>query len=233
MTAPTYEPLGDQALLVRWGDAIDADANRRVHAAAARLRAAAPAWLVDCVPAYAALAVFFDANVVGGEEPMRDVRVAVEALVDVGDATDRSSAARVVEIPACYAAAHGPDLDDVAAATGLDVAQVISRHAAVDYRVAMLGFSPGFPYLLGLDAALAVPRLATPRVRIPAGSIGIGGAQTGVYPNEGPGGWRLIARTPLALFDPRRAPPSLLQPGDRVRFVPIDEARFDALARRA
>jgi KipI family sensor histidine kinase inhibitor len=217
MDRPTLEPLGDQALLLRWGDVAEVDANRRVHAFAAALRVTGAPWLVDCVPGYASLAVFFEGV---------DVAVVREQLLTLttSDPVAGEANSRLVEIPVAYGGEHGPDLDDVASATGLTPAQVVERHAQVDYLVAMLGFSPGFPYLLGLDPQLAVPRLATPRTRVPAGSVGIGGAQTGVYPNEGPGGWRLIGRTASVLFDAKREPPSLLLPGDRVRFVPVDAA---------
>lgn len=223
------ETLGEQALLLRWGDAVDPSVNRHVHAVAARLRTGAPAWLRDVVPAYASVAVFFDDAVA-----MDTVRAYIDARLDggvdaIGDAVEP---ARVVEIPVCYGGDHGPDIDAIAAHHGLAADDVVAMHAAGEYTVAMLGFSPGFPYLIGLDPALAMPRLDTPRLRVPAGSVGIGGAQTGVYPDAGPGGWRLLGRTPLALFDPARDPPSLLQPGDRVRFVPIDAARFDALHAR-
>ena len=223
MGTPTIETLGDQALLLRWGDTVDAAINARVHAAAAHLRGAMLPWLVDCVPAYASLAVFFD-----GIAPERAAEAVSRRLADAS-ASIAAVSSRLVDIPVCYGGEHGPDLDEVARHTGLDATQVIERHAHPDYHVAMLGFSPGFPYLLGLDAALAVPRLATPRVRVPAGSVGIGGTQTGAYPHAGPGGWRLIGRTPLALFDARRDPPARLLPGDRVRFVPIDATQFTAM----
>ena len=228
MIEPTVEPLGDQALLLRWGDAIDIAVNRRVHAVAARLRAAGAPWLVDCVPAYASLAVFFDAAAIAGDQPMEAVAAHVRESIGAAGADADPSSSRLVEIPVCYDAPHAPDLADVANACGLDEAQLVARHARPEYVVAMLGFSPGFPYLLGLDPALAVPRLATPRVRVPAGSVGIGGAQTGIYPDAGPGGWRLIGRTPVALFDAGRSEPTTLLPGDRVRFVPIDAATFEA-----
>jgi KipI family sensor histidine kinase inhibitor len=123
------------------------------------------------------------------------------------------------DIAVHYGGEHGPDLDALAEHAGLPSRDVIELHAAGEYRVAMLGFSPGFPYLLGLDPRLAMPRLDTPRTRVPAGSVGIGGAQTGIYPQSGPGGWRIIGRTTLALFDPLHDPPTLLAPGDRVRFI--------------
>jgi KipI family sensor histidine kinase inhibitor len=128
---------------------------------------------------------------------------------------------RLVEIPVRYGGADALDLDAVAARAGLTCEEVIARHTAAEYRVAMLGFAPGFPYLLGLDPALAMPRLDTPRQHVAAGSVGIGGAQTGIYPRPGPGGWRIIGRTDAVLFDATRASPSLLAPGDRVRFVAV------------
>ncbi|MGH8030158.1 MAG: 5-oxoprolinase subunit PxpB [Arenimonas sp.] len=225
MHAPTLEPLGDQALLLRWGEVVDLETNQHVHAFAARVRAGGAPWLIDCVPAYASLAIFFDASVINGAEPMDSVRAWVAGLIADAPASTAAVASRLVEIPVCYGGESGPDLEAVAETCGMSAAQLIERHCAPEYLVAMLGFSPGFPYLLGLDPALAVPRLATPRVRVPAGSVGIGGAQTGVYPNEGPGGWRLIGRTPQALFDARRDPPALLLPGDRVRFVPTGAPR--------
>jgi KipI family sensor histidine kinase inhibitor len=229
MRLPSFEPLGDAALLLRWSDTADIDANRAVHALVRALRAAPAPWLVDCVPAYASLAVFFDAARIAGDDPLASVQRWVSERSESPASATSDAPARLVEIPVCYGGEHGPDLDDVAAACGLTPTQVVDRHAAGDYLVAMLGFSPGFPYLLGLDPQLAVSRLATPRVRVPAGSVGIGGAQTGIYPDAGPGGWRLIGRTPQALFAPRREPPTHVLPGDRVRFVPIDAARFDQL----
>ena len=221
------EALGEQAVLLRWADRVDPAVNRQVHAAAARLRADAPPWRRDVVPAYASLAVFFDDAAVAVEAVHAFIGARLEAGVD--DSGHAADTTRLVEVPVRYGGEHGPDVDAVATHCGLAPERVAAMHAAGDYTVAMLGFSPGFPYLLGLDPALATPRLATPRLRVPAGSVGIGGAQTGVYPYAGPGGWQLLGRTPLVLFDPLRDPPSLLQPGDRVRFVPIDAARFDAL----
>lgn len=133
-------------------------------------------------------------------------------------------------IPVCYGGDGGPDLDVVAEHARLSRDDVIARHTAAEYTVAMLGFAPGFPYLLGLDPALHIPRRATPRTRVPAGSVAIGGAQTGIYPRELPGGWNLIGRTPRVLFDPRREPPALLAPGNRVRFRPIGADEFARLA---
>lgn len=131
---------------------------------------------------------------------------------------DEAPAGRLVELSVVY---DGPDLAEVCDLTGLEGAEVVDRHTRVDYLVAFLGFTPGFPYLIGLDPALRVPRRPTPRTRVPAGAVGLAGDQTGVYPRESPGGWRLIGRTDAVLFDPVREPPALLAPGDRLRFVPV------------
>lgn len=220
------EALADDTWLLRLAPAHDA--NTRAHALAARLRADAPAWLRDLVPAWDSLGVCFDPAAVSPD----DVRAWLLAHRDDAPAA-AAGATRVVEIPVRYGGAHGIDLDAAAAELGLSPERLIECHTAPLYTVAMIGFAPGFPYLAGLDPALALPRLATPRSRVPAGSVGIGGAQTGLYPRESPGGWRLLGRTPLRLFDPARASPSLLAPGDHVRFVAIDDAAFAAWEREA
>ncbi|TWG88761.1 inhibitor of KinA [Luteimonas sp. J16] len=226
------EPLGEDALLLRLARRIDPAVNARVHALARRIEREAPPWLREVVPAYASLAVFVDGAHAGSDDGIDAVAQWLRALADT-DADSEDDAVGVlpaVEIPVCYDRAFAPDLDEVAAQAGLARDEVVALHAGGDYRVAMIGFAPGFPYLLGLDPRLAVPRLARPRTRVPAGSVAIGGGQTGIYPRESPGGWRVIGRTPLRLFDAARTPPTLLQAGQRVRFVAIDAARFHALA---
>ncbi|HKN79403.1 MAG TPA: 5-oxoprolinase subunit PxpB [Lysobacter sp.] len=215
------ESLADDALLMRLDDRIDCATNARVHALCERIRARPPAWLRDLVPAYASVGAFFDPLTIEADHVGRWLRAQLEALpVDIAATRD----ARTVEIPVTYGGEAGPDLESAAAELGITPTQLARRHAAGEYTVAMIGFAPGFPYLLGLDPALALPRLATPRTVVPAGSVGIGGAQTGIYPRESPGGWRVIGRTPLALFDPAREPPALLAPGDRVRFVAVESS---------
>lgn len=221
---------GDRGLLATVEDETIEAANRRVHALRAAIEAQRPDWLQDLVPAYASLGLVVDEDALHDRAGLAPARDWLASLVAATPAPGEAGAGRCLEIPVCYEPAFGPDLAQWAAACGLDVETAINRHVDGDYRVAMLGFLPGFPYLLGLDPALAMPRLATPRPQVAAGSVGIGGAQTGVYPAAGPGGWRILGRTPLRLFDPRRAEPSLLAPGDRVRFVRIDRARFDDLA---
>lgn len=234
MSGYTLEALGEEALLLRFGDGIDAACNRAVHAFAARCMAAAPPWLRDCVPAYASLALFVDRCAFDdpGIDPLDIVRDWLSRVVGPIGVSDDTAGTAPVEVPVCYDRAFAPDLDALAAHAGLSPQAVIARHQAASYTVAMIGFAPGFPYLLGLDPALAMPRLATPRTRVAAGSVAIGGAQAGIYPRESPGGWRIVGRTPLRLFDAARAQPSLLSPGRALRFVAIDRARFDALAER-
>lgn len=211
-------PLGDSALLLRFGDTLDASLSARVLAAAAALRADAPAWLRDVVPAYASLGLHIDADALDAADPLASAARWVRERLAQPPVTE-APAARPIDIVVRYGGADGPDLVALAERVGLAPEAVVARHAAGDYRVAMLGFAPGFPYLLGLDPALALPRKDTPARRVAAGSVAIGGAQTGIYPRPGPAGWHVIGRTAAALFDPYREPPSLLQPGDRVRFV--------------
>ncbi|GAB3091844.1 5-oxoprolinase subunit PxpB [Lysobacter terrae] len=220
---PDIEPLADDALLLRLGDRIDPAVNARVHALCAHIRARPPGWLRDLVPAYASVGVFFDPLSIDADAVAAWLRAQGKAAGG-SKATRHGVEARTVEIPVVYGGEAGPDLDSAAAELGIAPAELAQRHAAGLYTVAMIGFAPGFPYLLGLDPQLALPRLATPRTSVPAGSVAIGGLQTGIYPRESPGGWRLIGRTPLSLFDPSKDPPTLLAPGDRVRFVAVAAA---------
>ena len=220
--AMQIEALGDRALLLRLGDRIDSGLNARVLALAARIEAQRLPWLRDCVPAYASLAIHIDDRAFPGQvEPLVAAEAWLRHLVETSSATAKESATvRVIEIPVHYGGDDGPDLDIVAQELKIAPQELIARHCAPRYRVAMLGFAPGFPYLLGLDPELNSPRLATPRSMVPAGSVGIGGSQTGIYPCASPGGWRIIGRTSLTLFDAARESPSLLVAGDHVRFVP-------------
>ena len=217
------EPLAEDAWLLRFGDSIDADVNARVQAAAATLQACLAG--VECVPAYASVLLRFDPMhwLDEGRFSGRRLRDAIEAALLQQVAT--ATVPREIIIPVYYGGAAGEDLHEVAAHAHLSPEEVVARHTRVTYRVAMLGFAPGFPYLLGLDPALAMPRRSTPRTCVPAGSVAIGGLQTGIYPQALPGGWQVIGRTPLRLFDPAAAAPSLLLPGDRVRLIDEHECR--------
>jgi KipI family sensor histidine kinase inhibitor len=208
----TVVPLGDAALLVRVGATIDLALAARVRRVAARVRAAGIVGVTDITPAYASFAVFFDVE----RTTYRDVARAVEA---VRESDGGPTGGREHRIPVRY---DGIDLADVARRTGLSEGEVIERHAAITYTVYCLGFVPGFGYLGDLDVRLVLPRRDEPRRRVPAGSVAIAGTQTAVYPLETPGGWHLIGRTSMAMFDPSADPPARLSAGDRVRFVPED-----------
>lgn len=232
----TVDWSSDRAIRVVVGDGAPSDAAlARVHALDARLRRAWPPGIADITPAYATIVLTVDLRDVPDEDAAQALRERVRAIVNGASGEDVGAAARAdartIEIPACYDAAYAPDLADVCTHTGLTAADVIARHSGTLYTVAFLGFSPGFAYLHGLHESLHTPRTATPRTSVQPGSVAIGGAHTGVYPLATAGGWRVIARTPLRLFEAARAEPSLLRAGDRVRFVPVDRAHVDALAR--
>ncbi|KWH60916.1 5-oxoprolinase subunit PxpB [Burkholderia anthina] len=211
MTQPRIYPLGDAALVCEVPPPATLDCQRRVWAVAE----AARAWpdVIDVVPGMNNLTIVFDALAATADSLTPALRDAWETA-DVEHADGRE-----VEIPVEYGGAAGPDLAAVAAHTGLSADEVVARHAGGAYVVFFVGFQPGFAYLGGLDASLHTPRRAAPRLEVPAGSVGIGGAQTGIYPATSPGGWQLIGRTPQVLFDPARPQPTLLLPGDRVRFT--------------
>jgi inhibitor of KinA len=201
-----------------------------VQSACAAIEAASLPGVRELVPAYTTVTVHYDpAALVHAGAPADDlpgwlgVRLG-QALARSGKA--KLPSAREIEVPVCYGGEFGPDLARVAAQAKLSPEEVIRRHAKADYRVAMVGFAPGFPYLIGLPQELATPRHARPRTQVPAGSVGIAGEQTGIYPLATPGGWNLIGRTALPLFDPLADPPAKLQVGDRVRFRAISAAEF-------
>jgi inhibitor of KinA len=224
------EPLGDQALLAILGEGIDPGVNDQVHHLAALIRASALPGLTDLVPAYATLAVHYDPAAWGAHgAPYEALRAELVRLWQGAGAAD-PPAPRHVEIPVCYGLEFGPDLEEVARICKLPAQEIIARHSGAEYRVYMLGFSPGFPYLGGLDPTIAAPRRETPRTKVLAGSVGIAGMQTGIYPMDSPGGWQLIGRTPRRLFRPGQEEPCLLRPGDRLHFVPVDLDTYRAFA---
>jgi KipI family sensor histidine kinase inhibitor len=212
---PELVPLGDGAILLTLGDAVERELNRRVHACANAIRTAGLAGVTDVVPAYASLAVHYDAAAVNADQMTSRLREIVQAP---SLHESEHAAGALVTIPVRY---NGPDLVAVAERTGLGTEEVIARHSAVEYYVYMMGFAPGFAYLGDLDPALRLPRREVPRARVPRGSVAIAGAQTAVYPHETPGGWHLIGTTDLRLFDSRRDPPALLRAADRLKFEPV------------
>jgi inhibitor of KinA len=232
------EPLGDSALIVRVVDDFARDPEGSLNAVRAALRsleAAAIPGVTELAPAYSTVGVFFDVAEIARAAPDSDpsdwLQTRIESALKVGSAEGVGDVEmRSIEIPVCYDREFAPDLDDVVRTAGLGAAEVIERHSSAAYRVACVGFIAGFPFLSGLPSELATPRRSVPRKEVPAGSVGIGGAQTGVYPRTSPGGWNLIGRTPMRLFDVRRNPPADLQAGDRVRLRKISREEFDAFS---
>ena len=217
-----FLPAGDAALTVEFGNRIALPLNRKVRALATALEKAALAGVVEVVPTYRSLTIYYDPLSLS----LADLRHSVEGLLDRLEEIPLP-APRVVTIPTVYGGEFGPDLPSVARHCGLTEEQVIRLHTRPTYHVYMLGFTAGYPYLGGMSKRLATPRLPSPRLRVPAGSVGIGGNQTGVYSVESPGGWRLIGRTPLTLFDPTWEVPVLIRPGDQVKFVRITPEEFE------
>lgn len=211
-----YLTAGDRAMVVEMGDAIEPDCNRRVTSLLRAVEMGNIRGVVDLIPTYRSLLIQYDPMLVSFEE-LCDLIAEKESETDDGIA----KTSRLVEIPTLYQGEYAPDLEFVANHASLSVDEAIQLHSDIEYPVYMMGFTPGFPYLGGLPEKLATPRLATPRIMIPAGSVGIADMQTGIYPVDSPGGWQLIGRTPLRLFDPHRDPPSLIAAGDKIRFVPL------------
>jgi inhibitor of KinA len=228
-------PLGDSAILIQLGTEVGEHIYQNVQLVFQCLQESPFTGMVDCVLSYTTLTVFYDPYVVWQNQSVYE-QVKWDSpyervIHDLQERLNKSHLQRrcegkVVQIPVCYGGDFGPDLQEVASATGLTPDEVIAIHAGVRYLVYMIGFAPGFPYLGGMSEQIAVGRKLSPRVAIPAGSVGIAGTQTGIYPIETPGGWQLIGKTPRPLFRPNASQPSLLQPGDRVQFVPITPDEF-------
>lgn len=219
-----FKPASDQALLVYFGHEITLQANENVRKLLRLLELDPVAGVRNLHPAYCSLLVKFDALKLQHDELEAILKEYLDRVEEVSLPEPRQ-----LEIPVCYGGEYGPDLSDVAAMHGMTPAQAIELHTSTNYLVYFLGFVPGFAYLGQLPEALVTPRLATPRKRVPAGSVGIAGNQTGVYPFATPGGWRLLGRTPMAMFRTDRDGLSLLSIGDRVRFTPISTGRFTTL----
>jgi inhibitor of KinA len=197
-----------------------------VLAAVRQIEAAAIPGVIELAPAYTTIGVFFDPARSGSFDELKaTIEYALQTFLE--PARPRAGGETAIEVPVCYEDEFAPDLNDVEQHTGLSQDEIIRRHSNATYRVACVGFTPGFPYLSGLPSELATPRRASPRKEIPAGAVAIGGTQTGIYPRKSPGGWNIIGRTPLRLFDVQREPPSLFHAGDRVRFRRISPEEFE------
>lgn len=229
----TFSPLGDKAVMIKCGSAIGQQEYEKVMKASRRLEQVEEDWLIEIVPSFASIAVFYDPVQLDwphkdGQSPYDTARMRLEDILSDRQGPE-SKKKRFMEIPVCYGGELGPDLAYVAHYHKLSEEEVIELHASGEYVVYMLGFAPGFPYMGGMKKEIATPRKETPRLKIPSRSVGIAGEQTGIYPIESPGGWQLIGRTPYSLFLPDEEPPALLQAGDQIKFKPISYEEYLSL----
>ena len=212
---------GDSSLLVEFGKEISPEINRKITATVQLMKEQHIEGVVDVIPAFCSLLVNYDPRVITYDEIKKRMQNLVK--VDVRSSEEKK---KIFEIPVCYGGEYGPEIENIAEHAGLSVEEVIKIHSSRDYLIYMLGFLPGFCYLGGLDERIHTPRLANPRIKINAGSVGIGGSQTGIYPLDSPGGWQLMGMTPVKTYDPERETPILVEAGDYIRFVPVDEEEY-------
>lgn len=217
----SIQPLGDTGIIIQFGTEISEAIYQQIRQYVYWLEQSCIEGIVEWVPAYTTLAVFYRPNIISYDELS-------QKLLKIGEKIESMPVPDpiVIEIPTLYGKEAGPDIQFVAETNGLSEEEVVKIHSSSDYLIYMIGFVPGFPYLGGMDKRIAAPRKKTPRSRIPAGSIGIAGEQTGIYPLETPGGWQIIGRTPVKLYDPQKQDPILLKAGDYIRFVPITEREY-------
>ena len=219
-----FRIAGDTGLLVELGEGVDPAVNAKVWAMVAALSDPMPNGILQIVPTYRSLLLVYDPGKTHPEQ-VRGVVETVESKLETLDSTPE----KIVEIPVCYGGKLGPDIEHVAETNNLTVDEVIQIHSDKDYLIYMVAFTPGFPFLGGLDPRLSTPRLTSPRTRVPEGSVALANNQTGIYPIASPGGWQLIGRSPLRLFRPEKAKPFLYQAGDRIRFCPINQDEYEQL----
>lgn len=220
---PTISPVGDCAISIDFGQVIDPKINRHIRQTIERIQALQLDGIIELVPTYCALLVQYDAMLYS----YADMCHIIEPIFSESVTDNDNEKVTVIEIPTVYGGEFGPDLGFVASHNNLSEEEVIAIHSGTDYLVYMLGFIPGFTYLGGMDPRIATPRLSSPRTLIPAGSVGIAGEQTGTYPSDSPGGWQIIGRTPVTMYDMSKEQAALLSAGDYVRYVPIDEAEYN------
>lgn len=218
-----YLASGDRAVVMEFGNEIAKEINAKIRATMDAIGTNVDG-IVEMVPTYRSLTVIYDPMKIEYHELIHKLGEFENSLSEQGEST-----VNLIEIPTLYGGEYGPDMDFVKTNAGMSEEEVIKIHTGTDYLVYMLGFSPGFTYLGGLDERIATPRLKSPRLKIEAGSVGIAGSQTGMYPSESPGGWQLIGRTPLKLYDPEAEPPVFIQAGDYIRYVSIDEEEYNRI----
>ena len=215
---------GDSAIVMEFGDTIEKEINAKIAAVVENLKKKNIDGILDILPTYRSILINYDPVKISYGEMVETLKG-----LSKSDKANESDEVRLIEIPTLYGKEYGPDIDFVAENANLSVDEVIKIHSGTDYLVYMMGFIPGFTYLGGLDERIATPRLKSPRLKIDAGSVGIAANQTGMYPLESPGGWQLIGRTPLKLFDDTKEPPVFIQAGDYIRYVPIDRKEYDEI----
>ena len=221
MTNFSCQPLGDQAVLLTFGQIIDETVHGNIQQALQAIQAANFPWVIDIVPSYTTICVYYDVVQIALMYNHLPYKFVVDSLLALNIVKSTERHTSIIEIPVLYGGEDGPDLSYVASYCGLTEDDVILRHTSREYKVHMLGFLPGFPYLSGLDETIAVPRKEVPSALVRAGSVGIAGQQTGIYPLDSPGGWQIIGRTTLPLFDVTKTPPNTIQAGDTIKFVAI------------
>lgn len=219
-----YIPSGDSAFLVKFGNEISEDINRQLRVYFIALSEKNIEGIIECVPSYTDLMVLYNPLVIQYKDLLKELKAVSENISDI-----EIPEARTVEIPVFYGGQYSEDMEAVKAHTGLSEKEIVQKHSENSYLVYMLGFTPGFCYLGGMDKSIATPRKEVPSQKILAGSVGIAAEQTGIYPIESPGGWQIIGRTPYKLFDPNRKPEFLLQAGDYLKFYPISEEEYHKL----
>lgn len=222
-----FRIVGDRGLLMEYGDVIDPVVNQKVRSISIVAKQDMPPGVIEIIPAYRSIMIIYDPSVTKPQK-LQDAFISLEKrLTDI-----EIPPSKTIEIPVCYGGKFGPDIQVVAENNNISVSDVIRLHSKPEYIIYMIGFAPGFPFLGELPETLHTPRLKTPRTNVPQGSVGIANKQTGIYPAESPGGWQLIGRTPLKLFDPARSNPILYQAGDRIRFISISEDEYQRLLKK-
>ncbi|MGE7121563.1 5-oxoprolinase subunit PxpB [Peribacillus sp. NPDC046944] len=240
-TNVVLSPLGDSAIVITFGNEMKGNVHKKIKIFKDMLEEEPFIGFIECVPAFTNLTVYYDALMIYNEQkqkskeasisPYEFVQTIIEAKLQQVK-KDKALDQRTISLPVCYGGEFGPDLEHVARFNHLTTDEVIHIHSSGEYLAYMIGFAPGFPFLGGLSEKIATPRRRSPRMNIPKGAVGIAGMQTGVYPISTPGGWQLIGQTPSTLFLPNESPPSLLQAGDKVKFIPISSVEYKEIARK-
>lgn len=222
-----YSPAGDQGVVINFGDRISENINQKIYSAVNQINTVGVKGVIEVIPSYTSLLVIYDRHKISYAKLQKKLEILIQNLK-----TDAEQKTRIHHIPVCYEGKYALDIEDVAKHCGLSTDEIINIHTSTDYLIYMLGFLPGFVYLGGMDERIECPRLTTPRTKIPAGGVGIGGKQTGIYPLESPGGWRIIGQTPIKVYDPERNPSILYSMGEKIRFVRISEKEYEDIKSR-